>query len=106
MEGRLSKTDLHFEADDLIIHIPVDFVPGAAITSLTGATVVAYAAPDSGGESVAGTVVIEPSGAKVVARWPKYTLSPGGYTVQVRAEKDGFSRPLIEDRVLVKKSLP
>jgi len=101
----ISMTSIeHFQADDLVILIPVTFDAGAAISSLTGGTAVARAKLD-GGNPVMGTATIQPSGTDVVASWPENALIPGHYTVQVRATKDGFTKTLIGSRMTVLPSV-
>lgn len=99
------KLDEHYTADDLIIRIPVTFAAGSAITSLSGASIVAWA-KTGGGSAVAGTVVINSGGAECVASWPENALPPAVYDVQVRATKDGYTRTLLNRRLAVLASLP
>lgn len=105
MESIVRAAIKHYTADDLIIRIPVTFEPGAAITTLTGATIVAWAKAQ-GADAVAGSVAIDPGGAECVASWPENALPEGVYDVQVRAAKDGYTRTLLNERIAALPSLP
>ncbi len=96
----MTELDDHCEADDLVISIPVTFLPGAQITTLTGGTVVARARSDSGTTYV-GAATIQPSGAEVIASWAENALPRGRYTVQVRVTVTGFSDTILHARLNV-----
>lgn len=100
----MSDLEPHYEADNLVISIPVSFAPGAPITTLAGGTAVARARKE-GGAVVIGSAVIDPGGAEVTAAWGPNTLSPGKYKVQVRCTKDGFSRTVMSRSMLVEPSV-
>jgi len=100
----MSDVITHYEADDLVISIPVTFEPGSTITTLAGGTAVARARRE-GGTVVIGSAVIDPGGAEVIASWSESTLPIGKYTLQVRATKDGQSRTLISRSMIVEPSV-
>lgn len=104
MESQVKRAMEHFVADDLIIRVPVTFEPGSAVTTLTGATVVAVVRLD-GAAPVTGTVAIDPGGEALVASWSEGALTIGTGEVQIRATKDGFTRTLLSDRIAVLESL-
>ena len=91
-----------FEADDLVIKVPITFEAGSLITSLVGATVEAFA-KRSGGAMIAGATSV--AGAVVTVTFPEFTFIPGVYTLQVVVTSSGQTQTVAEAAMTVHGSL-
>jgi soluble lytic murein transglycosylase-like protein len=90
-------------ADTLDITVPVTFEAGAAITSLTGGTVVAHAAR-AGVAVVEGVATIESANA-VRVLFAAGTLSAGVWQLQVRVMVSGVVQTIVDTVITIRESI-
>lgn len=86
------------EADSLAVEVPVAFDPGGAVTSLSGATVVATVA--KGGTTIQGSATIA-GPVLVTCSWPAGALAVGIWRLQMIATIAGEVQTIAEERIRV-----
>ena len=101
MEMRMTTFTI-FEADDLVLRVPVTFEPGSLITTLVGATVEAFAARP-GGALVLGAVSV--SGEEAMVTFDGFSFVPGHHELQVVVTKTGQSQTVASADLEVRRSL-
>lgn len=93
-----------YEADDLIINIPVTFDAGSEITDLTGGAVEAYA-QRAGAERIAATAAAITSESSAKVTFADGTLAQGVYTLQVRVTVSGVTQTIADEVLTVGASV-
>lgn len=99
-------TEEIFADDGLVLEVPVTFDRGAAVSSLTGATIRASALKmnsDPGDVQDAATSI---TGNTVTCTWAPGALSAGSWRVQVKVTKSGQTQTVRQETITVKPSNP
>lgn len=101
------KTEEIFADDGLVLEIPVTFDRGAAVSSLTGATIrVSALKMNSATVEVREPTQISIVGNTAVCTWARGVFSAGSWRVQAQVTKSGQTQTVSEELITVKPSNP